>query len=159
MKNPRGFSNFDVSLILSVVVFFTILSFQNYFFLTPFQNGFNVLSTLQFVLVIGWITLIFAPPFFFRDSGEWSIRKLYLFYFTVVVYLISVTGIKIYTLSVFGAVYTEYLFATPILFLLEWVLPGFYIYIARKQWLNHVLAELDDENTQRSSESSDQKLF
>ncbi len=155
MSSTKGFSNFGVSLILSVVVFFTILSFQNYFFLTPFKNGFNVLSVLQFLLVIGWILLIFAPPFFFRDNGEWSIRKLYLFYAAVVVYLISVTGIKIYTASAFGEVYTEYLFATPILFCLEWVLPGFYIYIARRQWLDNILADLDEEIVQQSGKGTD----
>lgn len=159
MTESKGFSNFGVSCIVSIFVFFTILSFQNYFFLIPFKNGFNVLSTLQFTLVVGWILLIFVPPIFFRDSGEWSIRKLYTFYFLVVVYLLSVTGIKIYTLTQFGAIYAEYLFATPILFLLEWILPAFYIYIARRQWIDCILADLDEKPSQQSSEGPDQKLF
>lgn len=108
-----------------------ILSFQSYFIFTPFQNGFGLLSLLQFMTIVGWILLTFGPPMFFYDSSSWSQNKFILFCVTVSFWTVSVTGIKLYTLFTAGQIFAEYLIRIPLFLFIEWVLPPIYILIAR----------------------------
>ena len=120
------------SVIASVVTALTVLSFPQYFLVAPFASGVNLLSSLGFVSTIGILTLIVVPPLFLARQDSWSTAKGLTFVFSVTLFTVSTALIKLYTLLTMGRVWAEYLFAYPILFFIEWLIPIFYVILAFK---------------------------
>lgn len=159
MKQYRSLTNFGVSVVLSVAALCIVLSYTNYFVFTPFQDGFNILSTLQFGTIVGWVLLVFAPPLFFFDQQPWTRVKLLLFYASVSFWTIMVTLIKIYQLLTIGQFFAGYLVSIPVLFFFEWILPVLYILIARNQSLAQEFEEYVEEENEDRHRESDSKLL
>ena len=139
--NANKVDVFKVSLAASVVTLFIILSFQRYFFYIPFQNGFDVLSTFGFTAILGWVSLVVAPPLLLWKSETWTKQKNVIFLISVLLWTASTVGIKIYTLSTVGQVFAEYLVLYPVLFFMEWLLPGYYFLLARTLRKSYVQTE------------------
>jgi hypothetical protein len=121
---------FRLSLAASLVSALIILSFRQYFFYLPFQNGFNLLSILGFLALLGWISLVIVPPILLLETENWTLRRHVLFLISVSVWTLSTLAIKIYNLLTFGQIWADYLILYPALFFVEWLLPAYYIYLS-----------------------------
>jgi hypothetical protein len=120
-----------MSVLASVFVVGVVLTFPNYFFFTPFAKGFSLLGLLQFLTIIGWISLIVTPLVMFRsDEVLWSRNRFYIFTVLVSLWTISTLLIKIYNFSNFGLWFAGYLWIYKIFIVFEWLLPAFYIWLA-----------------------------
>jgi hypothetical protein len=125
------FTHYDMSVLASVFVVGVVLTFPSYFFFTPFQAGFNVLSILQFLTMLGWISLIATPLVMFRrDQVVWERSRFYIFSILVSLWTISTVLIKIYNYVNFGDMFADYLWVYKIFIVFEWLLPAFYIWLA-----------------------------
>jgi hypothetical protein len=128
MKDPK-LSTLKVSLLISISLFLITLSFKSFFYYVPFANGFNLLSSLQALTVLGWVLLVAAPPLFFSTAMPWSKSKLTLFFVSVSLWTVSTALIKVYTLATLGKIWAEYLTVYPVMIYFEWVAPAFYIWL------------------------------
>jgi hypothetical protein len=134
-----------MSVLASVFVVGVVLTFPNYFFFTPFTKGFNLLALLQFLTIIGWISLIVTPLVMFRSEEVlWSRNRFYIFSVLVSLWTISTLLIKIYNFSNFGLWFAGYLWIYKIFIVFEWLLPAFYI------WLATDFLDPDDKPVKRS---------
>jgi len=128
---PRQFSLFAVSLAISVFGVAVILSFSNFFFQVPFQGRFAPFrEVFAFVSQIGWVLLLLVPPIMLRKIRNWSASKSIILISSVIIYPASLLVLKIYFTITFGNAYAGYLLNFPALFLLEWVVPAFYVICA-----------------------------
>lgn len=121
------------SLIGSGVVVLTALSLKNYFFFLPFENGFGFLSWMAALTLFGWIALVTVPPvilFLEWFNPRWTWIRAASLMATATIWTLSTVIIKIYGLAVSGEFWVGYLFDTPIMVFVEWILPGYYIYVA-----------------------------
>jgi hypothetical protein len=118
------------SVALAIIMALAILSFRQYFFYVPFANGFNAISFLGFCALIGWLALLLMPPTLLSMTKTWSTAKSVLLMISVLVYPVSTTFVKIYTLSTYGKIWAQYLALYPILAFIEFVVPAFYIIVA-----------------------------
>ena len=131
MINRRLFTHYDISILVSVFVVGVVLTFPNYFFFTPFQNGVNVLAILQALTMLGWISLIVTPLVMFRkEDVVWDRNRFYIFAILVSLWTLSTALIKIYNYANFGLWFAGYLWVYKIFIIFEWVLPAFYIWLA-----------------------------
>lgn len=121
---------FMLSLAASVIGALAILSFPRYFFYVPFSSGINTGSVLAFMTMIGWISLLLAPPLFVGLTVMWSKRRSYWLMASVLLYPVATVMVKISSLVLYGEIWAEYLVTYPILFFLEWLLPAAYVYLA-----------------------------
>ena len=121
---------FKVSIAASAVTALIILSFRQYFFYIPFQNGFDAISTFGFLALLGWISLVVVPPIVLSGAEKWTTRRHVIFLISVLMWTGSTLAIKIYTLSTVGQIWADYLVAYPALFFVEWLLPGYYVFLA-----------------------------
>jgi hypothetical protein len=120
-----------MSVLASVFVVGVVLTFPSYFFFTPFQNGVNLLSILQFMTMLGWVSLIATPLVMFRtDEVVWERNRFYTFAILVSLWTISTVLIKIYNYVNFGEMFAGYLWVYKIFIIFEWLLPAFYIWLA-----------------------------
>jgi hypothetical protein len=118
----------QLSLGLSAVTLLIIFSFRDYFLYIPFQDGFSVFAFLGFTALVGWISLVVFPPVFFSDNKPWNSFKTILFFLAIGLYTASTLCVKIYSLATIGTFYANYLVLYPALFLIEWLVPGFYVF-------------------------------
>jgi hypothetical protein len=122
---------FAVSLAISVFGVAVILSFSNFFFQVPFQGRFAPFrEVFAFVSQIGWVLLLLVPPIMLRKIRNWSASKSIILISSVIIYPASLLVLKIYFTITFGNAYAGYLLSFPALFLLEWVVPAFYVICA-----------------------------
>jgi hypothetical protein len=121
---------FQLSLAASVIGALAILSFPSYFFYVPFSSGVNTVTVLGFMTMIGWISLLVAPPLFVGVWDMWSKRRSYWLMAAVLLYPVATVLVKISSLVLYGEIWASYLVTYPILFFLEWLLPAAYVYIA-----------------------------
>ena len=121
---------FRVSLALSVISMLIILSFSEFFIYVPLSGGINLLTLLGLFAFIGWVALVVLPPIFFLLIKNWNLITVTGFITVVTLYTAATFGVKIYSLATMGAIYAQYLILYPALFLVEWIIPGFYIYVA-----------------------------
>jgi hypothetical protein len=126
-------NSLTASVIASVVVALTALSFPQYFLIVPFANGVNVLSLLGLATTVGIVALIVLPPLLLRQPNSWSIAKSMFFLFSVSLYTLSTLLIKLYTLATLGRIWADYLIIYPILFFIEWLLPTVYVIFGLRQ--------------------------
>lgn len=120
-----------MSVLSSVFVVGVLLTFPNYFFFMPFQNGFNALTLLQLLTILGWISLLVTPLVMFRSEEMlWSKNRFYIFTILVSLWTISTLLIKIYNYANFGTWFADYLWVYKIFIVFEWLLPAFYIWLA-----------------------------
>ena len=124
---PQAIKLSGVSIAASLTTSFVILSFPNYFFYIPFANGVNFSSVLAFTSMLGWISLIVSPILFFWNTNNWTIGKAISFIFLISIYTFSTLQIKVNNLLIYGQVWAEYLLRYPVLFLIEWIIPIFYV--------------------------------
>lgn len=135
---------FKVSLAASVVTALIALSFRQYFFYVPFQNGVDLISTFGFFALIGWIALVLVPPLILSRTETWKNFRHVTFLISVSMWTGATLAIKIYTLSTIGQIFADYLVAYPALFFVEWLLPIYYIFLAitlRKNYVNSISNE------------------
>ena len=134
MSRESNASNLKLSLILSTALFLVTLTFKSYFYFVPFQAGVNLFSILQALTIIGWISLIAAPPLFFASDYRWTRNKFYLFMVSVLLWTGTTLIIKINTLISFGQIWTGYLTTYPVMIFFEWIAPLIYAVIAYKEY-------------------------
>jgi hypothetical protein len=114
-----------------MIVVLTALSFKSYFLFVPFQYGFNLLSTLGFISLIGWLSLTVVPPLMLASrSASWGVGKSVLLIVASSLWTLSTLIIKIYGLATAGQLWASYLILYPILIFVEWILPIYYVVIA-----------------------------
>lgn len=125
---------FIVSLVSSAVYIATILSFPQYYVFNPFAaSGLTGLAILQSLSLLGYGLLTAVPPILLRPTNKvWRSIDTLTLIVVLAIHPIATLGIKIYGILTFGQLWTEYLIAFPILFLVETVLPGIYLAIALK---------------------------
>ena len=122
---------FRVSLYASVVSVLIILSFRDYFLFVPFRNGFDFLSVMGAISLLGWISLVVVPPLMLANkSARWNGARKWVFIAAVSLWTFATLLIKIYGLAVTGQLWAQYLIMYPALIFIEWVLPIFYISLA-----------------------------
>lgn len=131
MIKRKLFTQFDISLLISMFVGFIVITFDQYFFFVPFEGGVNVLSVLQALTMVGWIALLAVPPImFYRDDAIWDNQRFWLFVVAVTTWTVSTALIKLYNLINYGSLYADYLWFYPVFILFEWIIPGVYIWLA-----------------------------
>jgi uncharacterized membrane protein len=121
---------FRVSLALSVISMLIILSFSEFFIYVPLSGGISLLTLLGLFAFIGWIALVVLPPIFLLLIKNWNLIAVIAFISVVSLYTAATFAVKIYSLATMGAIYAQYLILYPALFLVEWIIPAFYIYVA-----------------------------
>ncbi len=133
---------FSLSLMGSLVTALAILTYQNYFLFVPFANGISVLSFLASLTILGWVSLLIAPPLILArgmDKGqtnavssksEWTGRETLNLIVLGTLWTSTTLAIKVYGLVVSGSLWAGYLLTYPILIFVEWLLPGFYVFVA-----------------------------
>lgn len=118
---------------VSVAVLATVFSFSQFFLFVPFASGVSLLTVLGFLALVGWVLLVALPPILlFPRARALSDTTAIALGFAVAIYPLSTLAIKLEGLLRSGELWAEYLWAYPILFVIEWVVPGLYIYIAVK---------------------------
>jgi hypothetical protein len=130
MSKQRSVSHLQLSILLSISLFFITLTFKSYFYYLPFSQGVSLLAILQFLTLPGWVLLIAVPPLAFASEYKWTQSKYVFFLVSVSLWTLSTLAIKIYTLATFGQVPYQYLVTFPILFYFEWIVPALYVYLA-----------------------------
>ena len=122
---------FRTSIYASTIVVLIALSFKSYFLFVPFQYGVNLLSTLGFLSLLGWISLAAVPPLMLASkSSSWGVGKSVLLIIASSMWTLSTLVIKIYGLATAGQLWASYLILYPILIFVEWILPIYYIVVA-----------------------------
>jgi hypothetical protein len=124
---------FRVSLVASLISVLVILSFQSYFLFVPFENGFNFLSLMGAITIVGWVLLIFGPSlvlFGGAKNAPWSLWRSISLIFFGTLWTAATTVIKIYGLAVSGQLWASYWLSYPILLFVEWLLPIYYVLLS-----------------------------
>jgi hypothetical protein len=134
VSKSRSVNHLQLSILISVSLFLTTLTFRAYFYYTPFTTGVDLLSFLQFLTICGWVLLVAAPPLFFASEYKWTVGKYWGFLVSVTLWTVSTFLIKIYTLVSIGIINYQYLTSFPILIYLEWIVPALYVYLAVKYY-------------------------
>jgi hypothetical protein len=112
-------------------VAFIVFTFDQYFFFVPFSNGVDVLSVLQALTMVGWVSLLAVPPLmFYRDDAIWNNQRFWLFVVAVTSWTVSTALIKLYNLINYGSLYADYLWVYPVFIMFEWIIPAIYIWLA-----------------------------
>lgn len=120
----------EASLLLSVVVFLTILSFPHFFFFLPnFSGGNALLASVQSLSQLGWIVFIFVPPFLVMQIREKKALNKRLFFISVLLWPISTLIIKLVLLVQTKNLFLDYLTSFPIFLFLEFLAPAVYLYL------------------------------
>ena len=130
-ESSIGMTNFTTSLFASVVVLLTALSLKSYFFFVPFETGFNFLSLMAALTLVGWILLVAAPPLLLLSpQSKWTSRRTALLIVSASVWTFATTAIKVYGLAISGRLWADYLALYPIMIFVEWILPAAYVLLA-----------------------------
>ena len=117
-----------LSFITSIYLFFTVISFRSYFFFTPnFARPEKLIAFMQVVTTIGWVLLIFSPPFLLKNAQRWGKFSSATFLVSVLIWPVSTVTIKLLNLIYFGSPYIGYLSAHPLFLLMEFAVPTFYM--------------------------------
>ena len=117
-----------LSVITSIYLFFTVISFRSYFFFTPnFARPEKPIAFMQVITTMGWVALIFIPPFLLRNSQRWGKFSSVTFLVSALIWPLSTLTIKLLNLIYFGSPYTGYLSAHPLFLLMEFAVPAFYM--------------------------------
>ncbi len=134
LKTTTRISHLHLSILISVSLFLITLTFKSYFYFRPFEAGFNLLSLLQFLTIIGWISLIAIPPLYFSSEYKWTPSKYYSFIGLTTLWTTSTVLIKVYTLVTFGTIWAGYLSTYPVMIYFEWIAPLVYAWIGFKNY-------------------------
>lgn len=129
-EQRSALSNFSASLLASVVVVLTAFSLKSYFFFVPFETGFNFLSLMATLTLIGWIILVTVPPILLAMRSKWNSRRTALLIVSASVWTFATTAIKVYGLAISGRLWADYLALYPIMIFVEWILPAAYVLLA-----------------------------
>ena len=117
-----------LSVMTSTYLFFTVISFRNYFFFTPnFARPEKLIAFTQVITTIGWVALILIPPFLLRNSQRWGKFSSITFLASSLIWPVSTLTIKLLNMIYFGTPYVGYLNAHPLFLLMEFAVPAFYI--------------------------------
>jgi hypothetical protein len=127
---PEKLNLFGVSVATSIVTIFVVASFPKYFFYVPFANGVDALSFFSFTSMVGWIALVVAPPLFLWKPKVWGTPKAVFFILLTLFYTLSTLGVKAASLALYGKIWADYLVVYPVLALIEWGFPIFYILVS-----------------------------
>jgi hypothetical protein len=138
---------FRVSLALSAISMLIILSFSQFFFYAPLAGGISPLTLLGLFALIGWVSLVVLPPVFLLLVKKWNLRAVVGLISAATLYTAATFGVKILSLATMGAIYAQYLILYPALFLVEWIIPAFYVYVALRLYRQTQSKAVSDENT------------
>ena len=128
--NKDKLSSSDLSIALATFIALAIMSFRQFFFYVPFENGLTVSTFLSFMAMLGWVSLVLAPPILLSLKSGWTSAKSNLLIAAVLIYPVATTSVKIYTLSTYGRIWAQYLAQYPILFFIEFLVPAIYVIVA-----------------------------
>lgn len=119
-----------MSLMVSVVLLLTVLSFPSYFFFIPgVPDGFTIFSFMQLFSAAGWFLLIVVPPLMFGFShiSTWGHVRSTIFLISVLLWTASTVLIQVVTLALYGEVWLEYLLVYPIFLFMSLGAPVLYV--------------------------------
>ena len=122
-------SALQVSVLIASSLLLISLTFKSFFFYVPFANGFSVLGLFQSIALLGFVSLIAAPPLFFASSSNWGRAKFALFAASVSLWTLGTLLIKVYGLITAGKLWANYLLVYPVMIYFEWIAPVFYIFL------------------------------
>jgi hypothetical protein len=116
------------SLVITVVLALTVLSYRDWFFFVPIVgNGLNVISVLQVFSAIGWVSLILVPPFMiWQQRGFAGVRKV-IFLASALLWPVATILIAFATYITLGKFYLDYLKDSPIFLFMDLLAPGYYL--------------------------------
>lgn len=127
-KSQHDFVN--QSILTSIYIIFIVISFREYFFFIPnFSRPHSIIAYIQVLTAVGWIILIILPPLAllkWRDSG--GLGSL-LILIGALTWPISTILIKILNFAFYGNPYLGYMRDRPLFVLMEYLIPGFYLYV------------------------------
>ena len=158
MKTTTRISHLHLSILISVFLFLVTLTFKSYFFFKPFEAGLSLLSLLQFLTIIGWISLIALPPLYFSSEYKWTQSKFYSFLGLTTLWTTSTVLIKVYTFVSFGQIWAGYLSTYPVMFFFEWIAPAVYVWIVTKNYKPAQLIKPARERRYREEEVSNRPV-
>ena len=122
------------SILTSIFNFFIVISFRQYFFFVPnFDRPHSIIAFVQVLTALGWILLIIVPPFVLLKWSDLGKSGPFLLLISALIWPISTVLIKILNLSFYGNPYMGYMKDHPLFVLMEYLIPGFYLYIWRKK--------------------------
>jgi hypothetical protein len=127
-KIPQASVSFAwLSLTMSFVLVLIVLSFKSYFLFVPFTGGY--LAILQFLMQVGMVLLIVAPPVLLRNRADLSNAWRAWFIVSTTMWTVTTLAIKLATFISFGEVWYQYAITYPIFLFLDWILPGIYLWM------------------------------
>jgi len=127
---PLGKEFLMLSVVTSIYLFFTVISFRNYFFFAPnFARTEKPIAFMQVFTTIGWVALIFIPPLLLKSTQRWGKFPSIMFLASALLWPASTLTIKLLNLIYFGTPYVGYISAHPLFLLMEFAVPTFYIFI------------------------------
>ena len=122
------------SIFTSIFNFFIVISFREYFlFLPNFSRTHQIIAYVQVLTALGWILLIIVPPIVLLRWSDLGKLGPILLLISALIWPISTILIKILNLSFYGNPYMGYMKDRPLFVLMEYLIPGFYLYIWRKK--------------------------
>jgi hypothetical protein len=123
-----------VSILTSIYILFIVLSFREYFFFIPnFSRPYPVIAYVQVLTAIGWIFLILLPPFALLKRSTWSRSASSLILIGALIWPFSTLVIKVLNLAYYGNPFIGYLGDHPLFLLMEYGIPGLYLYIWKRK--------------------------
>ena len=135
VKTAKARSNFIAqSVFTSIYILFIVLSFRGYFFFLPnFSRTHQIIAYVQVFTTLGWIFLILLPPIALWKWSDWGKFGPSLLLIGALWWPVSTLAIKLLNFSFDGNPYVAYLVERPIFLLMEYIIPGFYLYVWRKK--------------------------
>ena len=115
-----------LSLILSALIVLIVLSFRNFFFITPSKSS-SVLAVIQVFYFVGWVLLILLPPtllFLVRNLNKF-VRVLLMV--TVLIFPAAAVADHVALAIIQGDPYLLYLVNYPIMLVANAVIPATYV--------------------------------
>ena len=119
-----------VSILCSIFSAFIVLSFREYFFFIPnFSRPYPVIALVQGLTAIGWISLITLPPLALLNWSRLDRFGSAMLLIGALVWPFSTLLIKVLNLIFYGNPFIGYLGDHPLFLLMEYAIPGLYLYI------------------------------
>jgi hypothetical protein len=125
IKNYR-----NVSLILSTVLFLTMLSFISFFMYNPFAAGVSILALAQAASLLGWVLLTVLPPLLLSVEIKFRTFSV-LFLISALLWPAALILIRFVLFVQIGDPAMTYLYSFPIFLFTDIIVPILYVLMWR----------------------------
>ncbi len=131
MLNTLHPNAFKMSAVISTVLALQTLTFIQFFLFSPFEAGFNLMATSQFLMQLAWILLILVPPalLYFRkietSASKVGILIIAVFWPAIILFIRIQNAVSEQDLNFY------YLIAYPIFIFSDIIVPIIYVVMAK----------------------------